>query len=287
MAARQKLGYFARDLRYRFEARGLRVEQANQLRSREAPHQPEWDQQRFALYLGQTERGDALPEHANDAQAKISDARNGANRILLRKHQIGETLGQERDLRSGYELVRIEVPAPADNEVTDSLISVGYADQRHAPLATRDHGHWRRPSAGDFDDGRNRSHRLHVRERQLIAELDRLVTRLHTLGIDEIRPNALDLFEHILPAAQTGRHYEHHRRAADEDAHRAEQRPHLVRGECVDGDLPRLTRKCVQECLEHVEWCGSYSRYNISRIPSTIITTGQILLNTLRQFVSM
>ena len=34
-------------------------------------------------------------------------------------------------------------------------------------------------------------------------------------------------------------------------------------------------------------WQDSYSRYSVSRIPTTIIKTGQSLLNTFRQVVSI
>jgi len=63
-------------------------------------------------------------ERANHVQPKISRTCNCANRIPIRKHQIGEILGQERDLRAGSKLVRIEVPTPAYHHVSDSLKSL-------------------------------------------------------------------------------------------------------------------------------------------------------------------
>src|SRR5262249_61337822 len=100
-------------------------------------------------------------------------------------------------------------------------------------------------------------------------------------GEAQVAPAPFDLSEHVPPAAQTRRHHQHHRCAADENAHRAEQRPYFVSRQGVDRDLPGVAWKQVVELLEH-----SYSRYNVSRMPRTNIKTGQILLNGFRQFVS-
>ena len=122
--------------------------------------------------------------------------------------------------------------------MTNPLKAIGDADQRDWTLtAAGDDGDRRVAGAGDIDRiGYSRSNRFEIGHRQLVAERAGRPPA-DQLGVDDVRPDGLDLANHAASAGQSCRHDQHNRRTADRDADRTEQCSHLVGQESADNAL--------------------------------------------------
>ena len=166
-----------------------------------------------------------------------------AQRIFIRKSQIGEFPGNHADFAERIHIILIKKTAAEDHESADFLKALGDAyqtdwtthtvnDEGHRHIVrARDYGHVRQRRFGGF----------HVAQGNLVAQGDALgIAGVNQFGVNQIHANTFNLADDVAFSHQSHGHYQHDAGAADDHTKHRERRAHLVGAQFLQRQTPRL-----------------------------------------------